>query len=476
MSPFGKHIIIHTVEGPLEITNFMDIEPIDEIIPASRLYEMDSVPLVFLKQKEMKVWMILGSLLITYRVSESEEVIPFGGDGGGGFMFGYPNHLSALSTPDITSVYSRGCVSTLVNFNNIPTVELINQPIIGKFNNASVASGRIMDSSLAVAGAGYGVDEIFVDGDVSGHILSVDGDGAILTYILDTLGSDKNIGDIVSVDIGVGPVNLTVISSPGNGYAISDVFTLSAGDVNAVGVVDSLGGSGPIVSASVGSGGGGSGWVAGDKFTAGDAVGVVDSVSGGGGAVTAFHLTNPGSGFTPTETVPASCFTGSVFNNTTINPGSGYQVGDHIQILGGNNDYIAVATTVDGGGAITALGFISLGTGYEVSSTPLSTLHLTGSGDDTFTLQITAISITATDLTLVVDSVDGNAVETYHITNRGTGYSPGTGVSTTTDGGGSGLALDINTVGGSGGEIQVDSVLQGNGSLRFQGYAILMEP
>lgn len=117
------------------------------------------------------------------------------------------------------------------------------------------------------------------------------------------------------------------------------------------------------------------------------------------------------------------------------NPGSGYSPGDFIAIEGAfTSQASGLVASVDGGGGVTAISLLDHGTGYSVSS---------GVSTVTFGLGF--------GLTIDINSVLNGLVQVLTLTDQGGGYSTGAGVGTTPGGtqpgSGTGLTVDINSVG-----------------------------
>ena len=84
---------------------------------------------------------------------------------------------------------------------------------------------------------------------------------------------------------------------------------------------------------------------------------------------------------------------------TVVAAGTGYAVGDIIQITqAGGSGVKLVVTTVGGGGSVTGVVVVEGGQGYAAASA-LPTTHLSGSGDNALTITIATLETTTYALT-----------------------------------------------------------------------------
>lgn len=138
-----------------------------------------------------------------------------------------------------------------------------------------------------------------------------------------------------------------------------------------------------------------------------------------------------GSGMTFTPTVQA----GGVVNVNIDNPGTGYEVGDVVQLAfsGGGSDTSAILTANLNSGTVAAANITAPGSGYTTASAAFSGGGGTGAAGT---------------------PIIGSGVSAIAITAGGTGYSTGAAVSFS-GGGGSGAIASAITVGGVVTEIDV---------------------
>ena len=85
---------------------------------------------------------------------------------------------------------------------------------------------------------------------------------------------------------------------------------------------------------------------------------------------------------------------GSIATSTLNAGGTGYAVGDEVNISAGNNDAILKVLTIGAGGAVTSYLLKVAGTGYTVTNA-LSTSNITGTGSG-FKVNVTALVATQT--------------------------------------------------------------------------------
>lgn len=144
-----------------------------------------------------------------------------------------------------------------------------------------------------------------------------------------------------------GGILSAVVFTPGEGYTIGDVLTLTPGLTGTAATITLLTVGGPITGAAVNAGG--AGYLAGDLIgvTGGNNLGVitVDTVDGGGAILTA-HVSAAGQSYV--DTVGNATFGGSgagaTFDITTANgiltfdittPGTGFTDGQDVDATGG---------------------------------------------------------------------------------------------------------------------------------------------
>lgn len=235
-------------------------------------------------------------------------------------------------------------------------------------------------------------------------------------------------------------------------------------------------GTGPILTVNATPAAGGAGYAASDVLTVpsgnGDAAVTVDTVDGSGAVVT-YHISDPGSGYGLANDVAAGAAAnpGHIRTTTIQNAGSFYAPGDTGFIVGGDSGATYVIDSVDAG-AVATYHLTAPGSGYLVETGYVTTATSgagTGAG---FRLNITAVSSGFTFEILsvlgyavddtgtmnggnglaayLVDSInDDGTVETYHLTDAGDGYA--VGVDGTTPGGaqpgvGSGFTISVDSI------------------------------
>lgn len=234
----------------------------------------------------------------------------------------------------------------------------------------SSLSAGILTSSLGGGGANYAIGDTFAismgDMDATGIVDTISG-GAVLTYHLTNIGTNYIPGSAVAtVATGVQPgagtgltINILTVGG-GSGYAPNDTFTVSAGNM--------------------------------------DATGIVDTVSSG--AVTAYHLTSVGSNYSVTSGAPTvtsgvqpGVGTGLSLNVLTL--GGGYLVGDTGTIQGGTVPASYIVTTIDASGNVTGFTVTDGGSGYTVSTNVMTATGGAQPGIGIgFQVNITAVTVT----------------------------------------------------------------------------------
>lgn len=187
----------------------------------------------------------------------------------------------------------------------------------------------VNDRTFIAAGAHF--YEVFSDGTfhLYGNIvndgLPVSMAGGATQLLVASAGQvyvfDFSTGHILTTSLNLGGNNGVLTSSlgaAGTGYAANDTFTISAGDTNATGVVDTV---------------------------------------GGGGAVTAYHLTSVGSNYavatSPTSQSGAQPGVGTGLTINVLTLGGGYVVNDTGTIFGVTPSATYIITGVDGSGNVT---------------------------------------------------------------------------------------------------------------------------
>lgn len=212
------------------------------------------------------------------------------------------------------------------------------------------------------------------------------------------IGSILNPNNIVDANTGE-------YSGGGTGYVVGDVLTVAGGNDDATLVVDAIG-SGGIATVAVGSSGG-TGYVVGDLVEVGYPSG------------------------------------GPIISVTVGSGGNGYAVGD--TVTAGSGGAIFTVTAVSAFGTVSGLQVTDGGSEYS-SESGQSTSNLSSSGAG-LTVSFSVASGTAL---LRVTTVSGGVVTGLSIVASGIAYSPTTNQSTTTvftTGSGSGLTVNINSVG-----------------------------
>lgn len=170
----------------------------------------------------------------------------------------------------------------------------------------------------------------------------------------------------------------------------------------------------------------------------------------------------------------------SGFTHSIGNPGSEYQVGEHLDPTGSDGWEVTV-TAVDGGGAVTGYTVdsgnpVTVGMGFatQVMGQPVSAagIHTPGANYAPDDLCFIAGDNGGSSAHFIIDTVDGGGgVLTGHLEGGATGsrYFSGTDRGTTNQTGpGTGLTLDITAASGSGFTLNVLSVTRGNGSLYIE--------
>ncbi len=209
-------------------------------------------------------------------------------------------------------------------------------------------------------------------------------------------GTFHDYGTVLNDSLPVsmaGGASQILIASAGMVY----VFDFSSGHITTATLAQ--GGNNGVETSTLGSGG--SGYVAGDTFTVSagnmDATGIVDTVAVG--VVTGFHITSVGSNYavnlgTPTirSGVQPGAGTGLTINVNSL--GGGYAVNDTGTIQGGTTAATYLITGVDGSGNVTTF-TVSGGAGYVVQN---NVMTFTGGAQPGigfgFQINITAVGIT----------------------------------------------------------------------------------
>jgi len=191
------------------------------------------------------------------------------------------------------------------------------------------------------------------------HFYEVFSDGTFHLY-----GNIVNDGNLVSM---AGGATQLLVASGGQVY----VFDFSTGHILTASL--NQGGNNGILTSSLNVGG--TGYAAGDTFTisAGDmnATGVVDTV--GGGVVTGYHLTSVGSNYSVTTGAPTTrtgvqlgVGVGLTINVLTL--GGGYTVNDTGEVLGTTPSATYIVTTIDASGNVTGFTITNGGSQYSPST------------------------------------------------------------------------------------------------------------
>jgi len=300
-------------------------------------------------------------------------------------------------------------------------------------------------------------------GQITGLTVYANGTGYTLQSSLATTpATGTGAGASVNITSVGGGISTVAIASSGTSYNVGDVLMLTGG-----------GGSGGEVQ--------------------------VTSVSVSSGQVTGVMLYAPGSSYAITTSPSATTYVGSGYGSgLTINitqigaqvlsysnlntgietvavatGGSGYVVGDLLNVQGGGNSIGgSVRVTSVSGGAVTGVALQTSGTGYSYPTvtSPATTTAATGAGSGaTVTVTglqngISSIGIASGgsgyavgDMLTISGGTNGIAAVTsvsssgqvsgVSITASGTGYSLASAQTTTTSGGGSGALINILATG-----------------------------
>lgn len=169
------------------------------------------------------------------------------------------------------------------------------------------------------------------------------------------------------------------------------------------------------------------------------------SLSAGANLISGIALNFGGSGYSVGDVLNIAGGTGgqvtvnslsdrAVTSVSIANAGTGYQVGDILQVGSPatfeNGSCKVKVLTINGGGGITSVSIVNQGHAYVASS--LSWSPLVGGHGTTGQLYVTAVSNTS--------------VSSITLTNNGSGYTATTGVATSYAGAGTGLLIDITSV------------------------------
>lgn len=277
-----------------------------------------------------------------------------------------PN-LAALLTMNWFPESSEGQGQSPIALYPTPGLEvfcdLANTPIRGEIT--------VNDRTFVVAGSRF--YEIFSDG----------------TFTL--YGTVLNDSKPVSM---AGGSSQLLLASAGMVY----VFDFSTGHISTTAL--NQGGNNGIFTSALNAGG--TGYVGGDTFTVAagnmDATGIVDTV-GGGGTVTAYHITSVGTNYavnvgTPT-TATTGAGTGLTIDITVL--GGGYAVGDTGTIKGGTTAATYLVVTIDATGNVLTYTIPSGGAGYVVQNNVMTATGGAQPGIGAgFTIDISAVSVTNT--------------------------------------------------------------------------------
>lgn len=146
----------------------------------------------------------------------------------------------------------------------------------------------------------------------------------------------------------------------------------------------------------------------------------------GTGEVVSVSIDNGGSGYYSSLEITGHNLSSNGYN---------YQVGDTLTVNGGNNDATIYVDEIDGSGGIISYTLTNAGTGYSTG-----TYSLSGGSGNNAQIYVSAVKETV-DLTILsgdnnaviecyVDNVNGYVSYIVQVKNGGTGYSEGTGYST----------------------------------------------
>ncbi len=266
---------------------------------------------------------------------------------------------------------------------------------------------------------------------------------------------------VLAGDISFGFFTEANIHNPGSGYVPGDIITIS-------------GGSGAkIIIAGTNSSGGVTDWnlyKPGTGYTAGYAThsttggsgtgfsmdlgfpdfgGIVDSelTEAGSGYAYGVHLAlgGHGSGYMPLLNTESELGELQYNDYQPVNGGSGYQVGDLVDVSGGTGGKVFV-TSVSPSGAVRTIYIARNGTGYASDWAYRSTTGGSGTG-----LLINAFA----------RNYHNNAITAGSITSAGSGYTSGTNL-TLSGGSGSGATINITATGLGGAISEVDVTTGGS--------------
>lgn len=246
-------------------------------------------------------------------------------------------------------------------------------------NNSPIRKSiTVNDRTFVVAGSHF--FEVFIDGTYTDY-------GTVLN-------------DSLTVSM-VGGSSQILVASAGMVY----VFDFSTGHISITTL--NLGGNNGIFTSVLNAGG--TGYTAGDTFTvdAGnmDATGVIDTV-GGGGDVTAYHLTSVGTNYalnvgTPTSSSGVQPASGTGFTIDISALGGGYAVNDTGVIQGGTTQATYLITSVDATGNVLTYTISNGGAGYVPQNNVMTATGGAQPGiGDGFTIDINNVTTTNTFLPL----------------------------------------------------------------------------
>ena len=257
-----------------------------------------------------------------------------------------------------------------------------------------------------------------------------------------TPGSVVTLGSIASGGVGGFSNGTGVATTGGTGSGLTVDTT-----VNADGVITGL-----ALNAA------GSGYLIGDTLTiANSNAGGVDTLnagtlSGGTGYATgsAIATTSSGSGSSATINITGVDGSGAITGIALNAHGTGYAIGETLTIANANASGVKTLGSISAGG-----------TGYAAGSAIATTSAGSGTG---LTVDVTVSSGVVSGVTINGDGSGYAASEVITITNAnasgvntlgsisaaGTGYSTGSAIATTSGGSGTGVTIDIDSVGANG--------------------------
>lgn len=217
---------------------------------------------------------------------------------------------------------------------------------------------------------------------------------SVATSALNAAGTGYAVGDIFEIDGGTHPSTLA------NARATFEVLTLSGSAIATFRIRD-----------------------AGSYTVAPGTTGIATTALSGGGSGATLDLTYASNGWTVDRQTQEAA-------SAVISAGgSGYNIGDDIETLGGDTrvGFDAPQTETPGlfnvdavsSGAITTLSVVSGGTYHRAPANPASTVLSTGTGDNLATLTVTysAIIDTTTDIEVWMTSTAGASVGIRSYTN-----------------------------------------------------------